>query len=72
MQPLDDFSRSLRRDDVVDWVSSGLIGDGIEIDGPFGPKPLVYADYVASGRALDQVEDFIRHNILPDYGKRHT
>lgn len=72
MQPLDDFSRSLRRDDVVDWVSSGLIGDGIEIDGPFGPKPLVYADYVASGRALDQVEDFIRHNVLPYYANSHT
>ncbi|WP_300586875.1 aminotransferase class V-fold PLP-dependent enzyme [Marivita sp.] len=72
MQTLEDFSRSLHRDDVADWISAGLIGDGIEIDGPFGPKPLVYADYVASGRALDQVEDFIRHNVLPYYANSHT
>ncbi|WP_439123618.1 aminotransferase class V-fold PLP-dependent enzyme [Marivita sp.] len=72
MQPLEDFRHSLRRDDVAAWVRSGLIGDGIKIDGPFGPKPLVYADYVASGRALDQVEDFIRYKVLPYYANSHT
>ncbi|MCK0151571.1 aminotransferase class V-fold PLP-dependent enzyme [Marivita sp. S6314] len=72
MCPLDDFKTSLLRDDVLDWVRAGLIGDGIEIDGPFGPKPLIYADYVASGRALDQVEDFVRHKVLPYYANSHT
>lgn len=72
MRPLEAFRQSLQRDDIVGWIRSGLIGDGIEIDGPFGPKTLVYADYVASGRALEQVEDFIRHNVLPYYANSHT
>ncbi|EPX76646.1 aminotransferase class V-fold PLP-dependent enzyme [Salipiger mucosus] len=72
MAPLDDFAQSLKRPDLLDWLRAGLIGDGVEIDGPFGPKPLVYADYVASGRALAQVEDFIRDRVLPYYANSHT
>lgn len=42
------------------------------IDGPFGPRPLVYADYVASGRVLGFVEDAVRDQLLPFYGNTHT
>ncbi len=42
------------------------------IEGPFGAKPLIYADYVASGRALRQVEDFILTEVLPYYANSHT
>ncbi|MCA0960607.1 aminotransferase class V-fold PLP-dependent enzyme [Salipiger bermudensis] len=72
MSPLDDFARSLDRPDLASWLRGGLIGDGVEIDGPYGPKPLIYADYVASGRALAQVEDFIRDRVLPYYANSHT
>lgn len=72
MQPLEAFRRSLQRPDIVDWIRSGLIGDNVVIDGPFGPKQMIYADYVASGRALDQVEDFIRNSVLPFYANSHT
>ena len=72
MSPLDDFARSLERPDLASWLRDGLIGDGVEIDGPYGPKPLIYADYVASGRALAQVEDFIRDRVLPYYANSHT
>ncbi|WP_227272324.1 aminotransferase class V-fold PLP-dependent enzyme [Roseobacter weihaiensis] len=72
MRPLDDFKQSLHRSDVVDWIRDGVIGDGAEIEGPFGPRQLIYADYVASGRALDQVEDFVRHKVLPYYANSHT
>jgi len=34
--------------------------------------PLVYADYVASGRALRQVEDFVAERVLPFYANSHT
>src|SRR5690606_27538894 len=48
------------------------IGDNAQVTGPYGAKPLVYADYVASGRALRQVETFIMEQVLPYYPNSHT
>ncbi len=72
MSPLEEFAQSLRRPDLCEWIREGLIGDDVEIDGPFGKKALLYADYVASGRALVQVEDFVRDRVLPYYANSHT
>ena len=66
------FNDELRRDDVLASLADGLIGKDARIDGPFGPKPLVYADYVASGRALMQVERFVLEQVLPYYANSHT
>lgn len=55
-----------------DSLCQGLIGEGAPIPGPFGVKPLVYADYVASGRALKQIEDFVLARVLPYYANSHT
>jgi len=70
--PLAQFRSGLVGPDLPGQIRAGLIGEDITIDGPFGPKPLVYADYVASGRALAQVEDFIRDTVLPYYANTHT
>ena len=64
------FRASLPADPAA--LHDGLIGHGIPVDGPFGPHPLVYADYVASGRALRQVEGFVMDNVLPWYANSHT
>ena len=53
-------------------LSAGLIGEGARIPGLFGDVPLVYADYVASGRAMRQVEDYVIENVLPFYANSHT
>ena len=68
-----DFERNLASaPDIRAELAAGLIGKGREIEGPFGPRKLVYADYVASGRALQQVEQFVLENVLPFYANSHT
>jgi selenocysteine lyase/cysteine desulfurase len=61
--------------DAARWVERirrSVIGDDVVLDGPFGPRRMVYADATASGRALGLVEDVIREQVLPLYGNTHT
>ena len=60
--PLATFRRALAGDNVLDRLREGLVGSTAEVVGPYGRKPLLYADYVASGRALRQVECGFRIN----------
>ncbi|MCD9149586.1 aminotransferase class V-fold PLP-dependent enzyme [Pseudophaeobacter flagellatus] len=53
-------------------LAQGVIGEGVMIPGAKGDVPLVYADYVASGRALRQVEEYIAKQVLPYYANSHT
>ncbi|PRY25149.1 selenocysteine lyase/cysteine desulfurase [Aliiruegeria haliotis] len=69
---LDQFKSNLQGVNVMADLRDGLIGEGVEIPGLDGPVKLVYADYVASGRALRQVEDFIAEHVLPFYANSHT
>lgn len=57
---------------TFDDIRSAIIGEGTAIPGPFGPRALLYTDYVASGRSLRHVEDAIRNHVLPHYGNTHT
>jgi selenocysteine lyase/cysteine desulfurase len=57
---------------LIEKIRKGVIGQNMPVETVFGLKPLVYADYTASGRGLDFIEDFIRHHVLPFYANTHT
>ena len=58
--------------ELVAKIRDSIIGDSRLIETSFGQKPLVYADYTASGRSLDFIEQFITNSVLPFYANTHT
>ncbi len=57
---------------LIEAIRAGLIGADEAVDGPFGPRRVTYADYTASGRSLDFIEDYLRAAVLPLYANTHT
>lgn len=57
---------------LIDLIRDSIIGADRALRGPYGLRRVTYADYTASGRALDFIEDYIRDQVLPLYANTHT
>ena len=72
LSPLCRLPQANPAEGLIDRIRTSVIGDDAILDGPFGPRRMVYADATASGRSLAFIEDFIREQVLPMYGNTHT
>ena len=59
-------------DALLEQVREGIVGDHHFIQTPFGKRKLTYADYTASGRSLDFIEQTLLEHVLPLYANTHT
>lgn len=57
---------------TAEWIANNEIGALKPILTPFGERPLIYADYTASGRSLAAVETLLREQVMPYYANTHS
>jgi selenocysteine lyase/cysteine desulfurase len=57
---------------TVERLRGDVIGSDAVLDGPFGARRLVHADFTASGRCLESVERYLREHVLPFHANTHT
>lgn len=50
----------------------GIIGHNQEFETPFGPQRIIYADWIASGRLYQPIEDIISKTFGPFVGNTHS
>jgi selenocysteine lyase/cysteine desulfurase len=60
-----------KRIENLEWLRNDIIGRNLSFETPFGNRPLVYADYTASGRGLYSIENYLM-KILQFYANSHT
>jgi selenocysteine lyase/cysteine desulfurase len=57
---------------LIETIRASIIGDDQALEGPYGIRRVTYADYIASGRSITFIEDFIRAEVMPLYANTHT
>ncbi|XP_022913298.2 uncharacterized protein [Onthophagus taurus] len=57
---------------LIKYIDDNVIGKNNAFLGPFGRRKVVFCDYVASGRSLQFIEEYILREVLPCYGNTHS
>ena len=71
-RPVATIAAVTQSETLISYIRDSVIGKDDAVDGPFGPRRVTYADYTASGRSLQFIEDYIRDAVLPLYANTHT
>lgn len=58
--------------DLIEKINAEMCGNGVTFETPFGKRQITYADFTASGKPLEFIEDYISQNVLPMYSNTHT
>lgn len=53
-------------------IRNDIIGGYNAFTTPYGQKPIIYADWTASGRPMEKVEKYLLNEVMPFYGNTHT
>ncbi|TDH72374.1 hypothetical protein CCR75_003158 [Bremia lactucae] len=59
-------------DQLLRVITDNIIGRNEPLTSPFGVKAQCYANYTTSGKALKNIENFMRDMVMPTYGNTHT
>lgn len=63
--------KSIKEMKKLEWLRHEIIGRNDVFTTPIGKRPLVYADYTASGRGLYFIENYLQ-DLLRYYANSHT
>ncbi|KAL8616796.1 hypothetical protein ACOMHN_017833 [Nucella lapillus] len=59
-------------DSLFEYVANSVVGKDFVFNGPFGQRQVLYLDYIASGKPLTFIEEYISKEVLPTYANTHT
>lgn len=66
------MKEELERSRQLVCLQEDIIGNYDKFVGPFGDRPIIYADWTASGKCIHSIENFMANSVLPLYGNTHT
>lgn len=67
-----DLQNASKLEEHFEQFRTNIIGQEQTFVGPYGQKKILYADWIASGRMYQPIEDILSKQIAPYVGNTHT